>query len=85
MQLRLVRRQAVGLNLRFADTVMPAGELNAANAQRRAQPLRQLGLDCRTVFVQQSCEQRRPASFDDFSIGLEKLVHGASRSLQAKK
>src|SRR5471030_1902663 len=84
MQLRLIDRQAGRLHTGLKDTIMAAGELNAANAQRRTQPLGQLGLDRCAVLQHQPSVQRRPAALYHLSIVFKAFAHAASLSYRQK-
>ena len=78
-------RKAGRLDPGLMDPVVATGQLNPVDTQRRAQALHQFGLNGRSVFSHQSCKQRRPAPLQHLGVGLEKLAHGASRSLTGKK
>ena len=80
-----VRRQAGSLQAGLGDAIMPAGELDAAHAQGRAQPLHQLNRQRLAVLGQQPRQQARPTIANGLQILLETFAHAASLNIRAKK
>jgi hypothetical protein len=64
---------------------MAAGQLNAIDAQRRAQAFHQFSLQQACVLNQQARRQHRPAALYDVDVALKELAHGASLFIRAKK
>ncbi len=83
MQDSTARRQAGSLQPGFGDTIMPTGQLHAADAQRRTLPFDQLDSQPIAIFGQQALPHHWPARLDDACIQLKALAHPAL--LRAKK